>query len=96
MARTGPLTIDEIRETIQSMEDRYIEGQGGLHNAMCRLSLWMSIELLHEFDSVCAQLEVKTLQYNELVQQTTNAISFGDEWDMEELLERLTKIQKGE
>jgi hypothetical protein len=45
-AYSGPLS--DIGESIWLMMARLFDGQGGVHSAMCRLSLPMSLRLWHE------------------------------------------------
>ena len=52
MAHEGPITINEIRESVRFMRRRLEEGQGDVTSAMCRLSLQMSEKLLLYIDEL--------------------------------------------
>lgn len=47
-------TVDEISDVVKTMRSRLESAQGGLHSAMCRLSLPMSEFLLAALESALA------------------------------------------
>ena len=54
------MSVESIRQSIDFMRSRYEQGQGGLANAMCRLSLPMAERLLAELTEL--RLEIAAWQ----------------------------------
>jgi hypothetical protein len=71
--------IDEIREAIDHMKARFVDGQGGFHSAMCRLSLPMSIALRSKLEAALALLA------------ESRDLGVSDDWEVrrDELLEEV-------